>query len=66
MIDISRRPYAYGTSHRLHEVELERPRTEAIALFSAAGLSVREIHHGHWPGRDAGLTFQDFVVADRM
>lgn len=25
MIEVSRRPYAYGTSHRLHEVELERP-----------------------------------------
>jgi hypothetical protein len=34
-------------------------------LFSQSGLVVREIYFGRWPGRAAGLTMQDMIVADR-
>ncbi len=38
---------------------------EVRELFAGAGLTIREIHLGRWPGRTIGLTTQDMIVAER-
>ncbi len=38
---------------------------EVRELFAEAGLTIREIHLGRWPGRTIGLTTQDMIVAER-
>jgi SAM-dependent methyltransferase len=39
--------------------------SEVRELFAQAGLVIRDIHYGRWPGRASGLTTQDMVVAER-
>jgi SAM-dependent methyltransferase len=36
----------------------------ALSLHEKAGLRIREIHYGRWPGREDSLSFQDLILAD--
>jgi SAM-dependent methyltransferase len=36
----------------------------ALSLHEDAGLRIRKIHYGRWPGRQESLSFQDLILAD--